>query len=74
MSYSRPGYCFDECEVLGDFGTNYAKGKPTKDHSNNPITKKKFNGQKKKNSIIKNDVDKILLNETKKVSAVREAP
>ena len=74
MSHSRPGHYSDECEFLGDFGTNYAKGKPTKDHGNNSIPGEKNNRQLENNSIIKNVVDEIILNETQKVSAARESP
>ena len=38
------------------------------------IPKKCFKRQKENNSSVNNAVDKILLNETQKVSAVREAP
>ena len=31
-----PGHSSYECNVLGDFGANYAKGKTTKDHRNLP--------------------------------------
>ena len=64
----------DECKVLVDFGAKYAKGKPTKDHGNNPVPKKTFNRQKGNNSIVNNVVDEILLNETQRLSAAREAP
>ena len=68
------GYYFDECKVLGDFGDKYYKGNTTKDNGNNPIPRKKINRQKENNAIINNVVDEILLNETKKVSTMREAP
>ena len=32
-----PGHSSDECKVLGDFGTKYAKIKTTKDHLNHTI-------------------------------------
>ena len=69
----EPGKSSDGCKVLGYFGTKYTKGKPTKDHENNPLLSKKINRQQENNAIINNDVDKILLNESKKVSAKKEA-
>ena len=69
-----PGSSSEECKVIGDFGTKYATSRPTKDRGSNPIPKKCFNRQKENNSSVNNAVDKILLNETQKVSAVREAP
>ena len=68
-----PGYFYDKCKVLGDFGAKYDKGKTTKDHGNNS-TPRKIKRQKEKNSIINNIVDEILLNRTQKLSAAREAP
>ena len=62
------------CKVLGYFGAKYSKCKPTKDHGNNPIPRKKNNRQPENNAIINNVVDEIPLNETQKVSAAREAP
>ena len=68
-----PGNYCDGCKVLGDVGAKYAKGNPTKDHSNHPLSRKVFNMRQKKNATINNVVYEILLNETKKVSAAREA-
>ena len=62
----------DECKVLGDFVYNFDKSKHTKDHENHPILKKKYRPIDN-NAIINNVVDDILLNETKKVSSLREA-
>ena len=45
---------------------------PNKDHRNHNLPRKKINRQQKNNAII-TMVDKILLNETQKVSATREA-
>ena len=65
----------NECKVLGDFDARYPKGKPTKDHRNNPVLGKKISRHQENNAVINNTVDKILLNETKKVSAANhEAP
>ena len=59
---------------MGDFVTKYANSKPTNDHGNHPIQGKKINRHLENNAIINNVVDEILLNETQKLSAVREAP
>ena len=37
-----PGHSKDKCKVLGDLGTKYAKGRPTKDLSQEPATKNFF--------------------------------
>ena len=37
-----PGYSSYECKVLRDFGSKYSKSRPTKDHRNEPTTKKTF--------------------------------
>ena len=59
---------------MGDFGNKYANGKPTKDHGNHPLPGMKLNRQQENNTIVNTVVDKILLHETQKVGAVREAP
>ena len=64
----------DRCKVLGYFGTKYAKGRPKKDRGYHNIPRKIINSQQKHNSIVNNVVDEILLHETQKVSAAREAP
>ena len=56
-----PGHSSNECKVLGDFGANYGKGEPTKDHGNHP-TPRKNNRQLENNAIINNLANKILLN------------
>ena len=38
-----PGNSSEEWKVLGDFGTNYAKSRPTKDHRKIPIPRKSVN-------------------------------
>ena len=61
--------------VLKQFGTKYAAAQSTKYHWNNPVTRKIFQKKQENHAIINNAVDDILLNETKKVSAVNhEAP
>ena len=57
---------------MGDFVTKYANSKPTNDHGNHPIQGEKINRHLENNAIINNVVDEILLNETQKLSAVRE--
>ena len=41
---------------------------------NHTVTRNKFNSQQENNVISNNLVDEILLHETQKVSAVKEAP
>ena len=69
-----PGYCSDECKVMGDFGAKCTNGKPTKDCGNNPSPRKIFNRQQENNAIVSIVVDEILLNESQKVGAARESP
>ena len=64
----------DECKVLGDFGTTYANSRPTKYRGRNPVPREKNKRQQENNAIVNNAVDEILLNETQKLSAAREAP
>ena len=65
---------FFKCNILGDFGSKYAKGKPTNDRGNHPVPRNKFNKQQENNAIFNNVVDEIILHETQKLSAVKEAP
>ena len=37
-----PRHSYDECSFLGDFGANCVKSKPTKDHGNHTIQRKKI--------------------------------
>ena len=69
-----PGNSSNEWKIFGDFGANYAKENPTKDHENYPIPRDKFNRQKENNVIVNNTMDGTLLHKTQKVSAVKEAP
>ena len=62
-----PGYSSEECKVLGDFGTKYAKSRPTKGHSSSPVPRKRIKRHQENKSIVNNAVDEILL--TQKVSA-----
>ena len=64
----------EECKVLWDFGAKYAKGKSTKDHRDNHTPRRKFNRHQENIVIVNNAVDEILLHETQKLSAEREAP
>ena len=38
-----PSHSLDEWKVLEDFGSKYAKSRPTKDHSHDPLPRNKFN-------------------------------
>ena len=67
------GHSSDGCKVLGEFGTKYAKSESTKDHSNHLVPRNYFNRQQESNAIANNVVDDILLHETQKVSAAKEA-
>ena len=69
-----PGNSSDECKVLRDFSAKYAKVKRTKDCVNHCMPRFYFNSQQKNNGIVNNAVHEILLHETKKVSAAKEAP
>ena len=42
-----PGNASDKCKVLEDFGTKYARGKPSKDYGNNHVPRKKKTSSKK---------------------------
>ena len=60
-----PGYSSYECKVWGDFGSKYAKNRPTKDRGQD---QRKFNSQQDNNSIVNSLFDEILLQENQKVS------
>ena len=55
------GHSPNECKVLGDFGTKYAKCRPTEDCRQEPSTKKFFVRQQDKNAIIQHALDEIIL-------------
>ena len=67
-----PGHSSYECKVLVESGTEYAKGRPTKDHRQEPATKKKIGIQQEKNAIIQHAVDDIISQENKKLSVKDE--
>ena len=69
-----PEHSSDEYKIMGYFFANYTKINPTEDYGNHPIPRKTINRQLENNYIIKNVVDDILLNETQKLGAEREAP
>ena len=46
-----PEHSSDECKILVNFGTEYAKGNLTKDHGNHPVPKKILTGSWKKNPL-----------------------
>ena len=64
----------DECKVLGYFGANYSESNPTKDSENHPVQAKILNIQQENNDIVNNMVYEILLYETQKLGAAKEAP
>ena len=59
--------------VLGEFDYKYTKGIPTKYQGNHTIWRGEINKQLENNAIINKVVNDILLNETQKASAAREA-
>ena len=61
-----PGHSSEECKVLGDFGSNYAKGGPTKYRGQDTANKNKFNSQQENNFIVNSAIDEILLHGNKK--------
>ena len=68
-----PGHSSDECKVLGDFGSKYAKiGLPSTLFTLSQI-ETYFNGQKDNNDIFNYAVDEIVLQENNKVSVEQEA-
>ena len=62
-----PGNSSDECKVMGDFGYNYVKMRPTKDHGHDTIPLMFLNRQQYNNAIIKSEADEILLHENRMV-------
>ena len=67
-----PGHLSDECKVLGEFGTKYAKYRTTKDHSQDYATMKRFGKQQDNNDIIQRVVDDIILQYNNKLSVKYE--
>ena len=67
-----PGHSSDECKVLGDFVTNYAKDGRTKYWLQKPATKKKFIRKNENNSIVQHSVYDIILQDNKKISVKDE--
>ena len=47
--------------VLGEFGTKYDKYRPTKEHRQDPATKKRFVTRQDNNDIVQHIVDEIIL-------------
>ena len=64
-----PGSSLDECKILGDFGSKYAKIGPNKDRGKNPANINKCNKQQENNVIVNITVDGILLHENQRISA-----
>ena len=69
----NPGHSQYEYKVLGDFGSKYAKSRPTKDPRNDPANGNEFNNKQENNAIVNSSVDEILLKENQKVSADKGA-
>ena len=68
-----PGHSSEECKVLGDIVTKYAKNRTTKDHGSRHVSRGEIKRQQENSSIINNAVDEIILSQ--KVSAKNhEAP
>ena len=68
-----PRHSAYECNILGDFGSKYAKSRPTKYHRKDPATGNKFNRHQQNNFIVNSEVDEILLQENQKLSAYKGA-
>ena len=68
-----PGHSSDECKVLRDFGSRYAKSRPTKYNGHNLANRNKFNRKKYNNYIVNSAVDDILLWGKQKLSAEKES-
>ena len=60
-----PGHSSDEYKVLGDFGSNYAKIRPNKDHRHDPATNKNFGRHQDNNDIVQHAVNEIILQKKK---------
>ena len=69
-----PEYSSDEFKTLGDLGSKYVEGKPTKDCRKDTVSGKKFNRQQENTDIVNSAVDEILLHENQKLSPANEAP
>ena len=59
MSHPQPRVFIRKYKVLGDFGSKYARSRPTKDRGQDPANRNKFNSQQESNDIVNNTVDKI---------------
>ena len=55
-----PGNSSNECKILGDFVTSYAKVGTNKDCSHDPATKERFILNKENNNAIQHAVDEII--------------
>ena len=64
-----PGKSSDECTVLVDFGFKYSKSRPTKNRWHEPAAKKKFIRKQENNAIVQHEVDDIILQDDKELSA-----
>ena len=59
----------DKYNVLGYFGSKYAKIRHTNNRGNNPSNRNKYTRQQYNNTIVNSSVDEITLQENNKVSA-----
>ena len=66
------GNSSDECNILGEFGNNYVKDRPTKDHRYYIAPKGKFGRQQEKYSNIQHLLDEIIPKENQKLSVKDE--
>ena len=67
-----PGNSSDGFKVIGDFGTNYAKERPTKDLRQEPETNKMVGRKQENNTAIQHAVYEIMLQEYEKLSVKDE--
>ena len=63
-----PGYSSDEYKVLGDFGTEYSKIRPTKDCRQEPANRKEFIKKEDNSDIFQVVVYEIIIYYSKKIS------
>ena len=69
-----PSNSSDECKVLGDFGSKYAKSRTTKDRGHGRVDKIKSKSQQEINSVVNSAFDETLLQENQTVIPEKVAP
>ena len=67
-----PGNSPDECRVLNDFGSNYTKGKTSKEQSQDPKFNIFLENRKGKNDMFQHAFDEKILQEKEKLSVKDE--